>query len=359
MLSVVLKEAVVRAKVNINEIEDIQVGTVLAAGGGATQVRMASYLAGFPDKVAVASLNRQCSSGLQAFATVAGLIKTGAIEMGIAAGVESMSLHDMTAAVGPINEKVFSNDSAKNCLLPMGQTSENVAERYGITRDEQDKFALRSQQKAHKAQSSGLFKEEIVPVVTKVISDGGQESEITVSEDDGIRGDTTLAGLNKLRPAFKQGGTTTAGNSSQVSDGAAAVVVCSRRKAKQLGLTPILKFRAFAVRGVPPEIMGIGPAVAIPEAVKKAGLTLKDIDCFEINEAFASQAAYSIKSLGLNEDKVNPLGGAIALGHPLGCTGARQIATLANHLRRNKLRYGCTSMCIGTGMGAACVFEAE
>lgn len=279
--------------------------------------------------------------------------------MGIAAGVESMSMHDMTSAVGTLNDKISQNPKAMACLLPMGQTSENVAEKYGITREEQDRFALNSQLKAAKAQKAGLFKDEIVPVSTKVVSEDGKETPVVVTEDEGIRPDTTLAGLQKLRPAFKQGGTTTAGNSSQVSDGAAAVVACSRRKAKELGLKPLLKFRSFAVVGVPPEVMGIGPGYAIPEAVKKAGLTLNDIDVFEINEAFASQATWTVKHLGIPEEKVNPVGGAIALGHPLGCTGARQIATLYNHMRRNNLRYGVVSMCIGTGMGAAAVFERE
>jgi acetyl-CoA acyltransferase 1 len=317
------------------------------------------YLAGFPDKVPVATLNRQCSSGLQAFATVAGQIKAGIIDIGIAAGVESMSNHDMMQAVGTLNDKVFAHDKAKNCLISMGQTSENVVEKYNISRDEQDKFALRSQQKAYKAQQAGNFKDEIVPVTTKVVAEDGSSKTITISEDEGIRGDTTLASLNKLRPAFKQGGSTTAGNSSQVSDGAAAVLLCSRRKAKELGLKPLLRFRSFAVVGVPPEIMGVGPAYAIPEAVKKAGVQLSDIDVFEINEAFASQAGWTIKKLGIPEEKVNPNGGAIALGHPLGCTGARQIATLLSHMKRNKLRFGSTSMCIGTGMGAASVFENE
>lgn len=362
LLATVLKEVVVRAQlpgpVPTDHVQDVQVGTVLAAGGGATQARMALYLAGFTDNTSVASLNRQCSSGLQAIATVAGLIKTGAIDMGIAAGVESMSTNDMMSAVGPLNDRVFQNERAQSCLIPMGMTSENVAEKYGVTRAVQDEFAFNSQAKASKAQQAGLFKDEIVPVHTKIVNEDGSSKNIVVDADDGVR-ETTLASLTKLRPAFKKDGTTTAGNSSQVSDGAAAVLMCTRRKAKQLGLKPQLRFRSFAVVGVPPEVMGIGPAFAIPEAVKKAGISLGDVDLFEINEAFASQAVYSINKLGIDSAKVNPLGGAIALGHPLGCTGARQVASVQQQLRRTNGKFAVTSMCIGTGMGAAAVFERE
>eukprot|EP01122_Echinamoeba_exundans_P003282 TRINITY_DN13408_c1_g1_i1.p1 TRINITY_DN13408_c1_g1~~TRINITY_DN13408_c1_g1_i1.p1 ORF type:complete len:440 (-),score=144.81 TRINITY_DN13408_c1_g1_i1:93-1412(-) len=363
LLSVVLKEVVQRAQLPgpnpTDHVQDVQVGTVLAAGGGATQARMALYLAGFNDSTSVATLNRQCSSGLQAIATVAGLIKTGAIDMGIAAGVESMSTNDMMSAVGALNDRVFQNERAQACLLPMGITSENVAEKFGVSRAVQDEFALQSQLKAAKAQQNGLFKDEIVAVQTKIVNEDGSSKNITVDSDDGIRGDTTLASLTKLRPAFKKDGSTTAGNSSQVSDGAAAVLMCSRRKAKQLGLKPQLRVRSFAVVGVPPEVMGIGPAFAIPEALKKANLTTADVDLYEINEAFASQAAYSVQKLGLDPAKVNPLGGAIALGHPLGCTGARQVASVLQQLKRTGGKYACTSMCIGTGMGAAAVFERE
>lgn len=240
----------------------------------------------------------------------------------------------------------------------MGITSENVAAQFGVTRADQDAFAVQSQTRAAKAQEEGLFKNEIVPLKVTIKDKDGNSSEIIVDKDDGIRA-TTLEALTKLRPAFKKDGTTTAGNSSQVSDGAAAVIAMTRAEAKKRGLTPIAKFHAYSVVGVPPSVMGIGPAYAIPAVLKQAGLTVDDIDIFEINEAFASQALYSVRKCGIPESKVNPLGGAIALGHPLGCTGARQICTLVHNLRRTKTRYGVVSMCIGTGMGAAGVFEAE
>lgn len=358
LLAHAMKTCMERINITPDEIEDVQVGTVLAQGGGATQARMAQYLAGFSDKTSVVTTNRQCSSGLQALANIVASIQTGTIECGMACGVESMSSGDMVSATGPLNDKIFKNERAKDCLIPMGQTSENVAEQFGVTREEQDKFALLSQQKASKAQKEGLFKEEIAPITVSVIDKDGKKVEITVSDDEGIR-PTTLEQLAKLRTVFKENGTTTAGNSSQVSDGAAAIIVMTRRKARELGLKPLGKFLSYAVAGVPPKVMGIGPAYAIPLALKKAGLTVDDIDIFEINEAFASQALYCVKKLGIPIEKVNPLGGAIALGHPLGCTGSRQVATLLYNLRRTKKRYGVISMCIGTGMGAAAVFEAE
>ncbi|EDL09222.1 mCG20972, isoform CRA_b [Mus musculus] len=259
-------------------------------------------------------------------------------------------------------------------------TSENVAERFGISRQKQDDFALASQQNEHhgadegeamivlrhpiptkraaSAQSRGCFRAEIVPVTTTVLDDKGDKKTITVSQDEGVRPSTTMQGLAKLKPAFKDGGSTTAGNSSQVSDGAAAVLLARRSKAEELGLPILGVLRSYAVVGVPPDVMGIGPAYAIPAALQKAGLTVNDIDIFEINEAFASQAVYCVEKLGIPAEKVNPLGGAIALGHPLGCTGARQVVTLLNELkRRGRRAYGVVSMCIGTGMGAAAVFE--
>ncbi|NXP10419.1 THIKA thiolase, partial [Thinocorus orbignyianus] len=282
---------------------------------------------------------------------------------------------------GDIGSSMMENSKARDCLIPMGITSENVAEKFGVSRKKQDAFALASQQKkplhrpinlsilallpgnlacqpAAKAQQMGLFKAEIVPVKTTVVDDQGNRKTITVQQDEGIRPSTTLEGLAKLKPAFKEGGSTTAGNASQVSDGAAAVLLAKRSKAAQLGLPVLGVLRSFAVVGVPPDVMGIGPAYAIPVAVEKAGLTLNDIDIYEINEAFASQAVYCVEKLGIPMEKVNPLGGAIALGHPLGCTGARQVVTLLNELkRRGRRAYGVVSMCIGTGMGAAAVFE--
>jgi acetyl-CoA acyltransferase 1 len=299
------------------------------------------------------TVNRQCSSGLQAVANVVSAIKNGYYEIGIGGGVESMTQHYGPQALNMnVSEKIMAYQPAADCLLPMGATSENVAEQFGVGRVKQDQFALFSHKKAAVAQEKGLFKEEIVPV--KVNGDGG-----VVDADDGIRRDVSIEGLSKLKTVFKENGTTTAGNASQVSDGAAAVLLMKRKTAEKLGLSIIGKFVSFAVAGVPPKIMGIGPAVAIPEALQKANLSVKDIDVYELNEAFASQAVYCIEKLGLDPNKVNPKGGAIALGHPLGCTGARQIATLLPELRRLKGRLGVVSMCIGTGMGAAAVIENE
>jgi len=358
LLSSVLKATVERTKVDPKSIGDVVVGWVLAPGGGAMAARMASFVAGLPEDVPLATTNRQCSSGLQAFATVAAGIRNGYYDMAIAAGVESMSKNDMTASVGELYDKAQDFPKAMECLIPMGITSENVAERFGVTREQQDKLAADSHKKAAAAQKAGKFDAEIVPV-TVTVKKGDQETKVTVSKDEGVRAETTPEGLAKLKAAFKQGGTTTAGNSSQVSDGAAAVLAAKRSVAKKLGLPILGTFRSFAVVGVPPDIMGVGPAFAIPEALKKAGITVNDVDVFEINEAFASQALYSVNKLGIPLEKVNPNGGAIALGHPLGCTGARQIATLLNELKRRRARYGVVSMCIGTGMGAAAVFEAE
>ncbi|KAF6098398.1 acetyl-CoA acyltransferase 1 [Phyllostomus discolor] len=271
--------------------------------------------------------------------------------------VESMSMADMQNP-GNITSRLVEKEKARDCLIPMGITSENVAERFGISREKQDAFALASQQKAARAQSKGCFQDEIVPVTTTVYDDKGMERRVTVAQDEGIRPSTTMEGLAKLKPAFKDGGSTTAGNSSQVSDGAAAILLARRSKAEELGLPILGILRSYAVVGVPPDIMGIGPVYAIPVALQKAGLTVNDVDIFEINEAFASQAVYCIEKLKLPLEKVNPLGGAVALGHPLGCTGARQVITLLNELKRRENRaYGVVSMCIGTGMGAAAVFE--
>jgi len=289
---------------------------------------------------------------------VASSIRNGLYDIGIGAGVESMSLNDMMAAVGDLNEKVFEHPMASQCLNTMGQTSEKVAAKFKVSRKAQDTLAAASNDKAIAAQKAGRFKNEIVPVTTKFVAPDG-DKEITVTEDDGPRAGTTVESLSKLKPAFSKDGTTTAGNSSQVSDGAAAVMLTTRRKAQELKLPILGRFRSYAVAGVEPEIMGIGPAVAIPAALKKAGLKVEDICTWEINEAFASQAVYCVEKLGVPMDKLNPNGGAIALGHPLGCTGARQVATILNYMRSNNKKLGVVSMCIGTGMGAAAVLEAE
>ncbi|XP_040595796.1 3-ketoacyl-CoA thiolase B, peroxisomal isoform X1 [Mesocricetus auratus] len=357
LLSAVLTAVLQDVKLKPEELGDISVGNVLQPGAGAIMARIAQFLSGIPETVPLSTINRQCSSGLQAVANIAGGIRNGSYDIGMACGVESMSLSDR-GNPGNVSSRLLENEKARDCLIPMGITSENVAERFGISRQKQDAFALASQQKAARAQSRGCFQAEIVPVTTAVLDDKGNKKTVTVTQDEGVRPNTTMEGLAKLKPAFKDGGSTTAGNSSQVSDGAAAVLLARRSKAEELGLPILGVLRSYAVVGVPPDVMGIGPAYAIPAALQKAGLTVNDIDIFEINEAFASQALYCVEKLGIPAEKVNPLGGAIALGHPLGCTGARQVVTLLNELkRRGKRAYGVVSMCIGTGMGAAAVFE--
>lgn len=314
-------------------------------------------------KVPLSSVNRQCSSGLQAVATIANAIKAGQIVGGIGAGVESMThgggVADPNSAPPPIDiNEIIQNKLAKDSLTPMGVTSENVASRYGITRSQQDALAVSSHAKAIAATESGHFAKEIVPITVTVEVDD-EDQEITVTKDDGPRPGTTMEKLAGLRAVFKEGGSTTAGNASQVSDGAAAVVLLKRSKANELGLPIIGAYRGYQVVGVMPDEMGVGPAVAIPAVLKECGLSIDDIDVYEINEAFASQAAYCVQKLGIPMEKVNPNGGAIALGHPLGCTGARQVATLFNELHAKNKKLGVISMCIGTGMGAAAVFEAE
>ncbi|CAH0482140.1 unnamed protein product [Peronospora belbahrii] len=360
LLGHVLQAVLNQAKIDSKLIGDIVVGNVLQPGAGAGMARMAQLAAGIPHKVPLHVVNRQCSSGLQAVANVIAAIKAGYYDIGIAAGVESMSIASIGKDEPSVNwERVGAVQDAIDCTIPMGITSENVAETYGISRLQQDEMAALSHAKAATAQSNGWFKEEITPVSTIIKEKDGNETSVVIFQDEGVRADTTVEKLTKLRPAFKEGGSTTAGNSSQVSDGAAAVLLMRRSVANKMGLSILGRFVSYAVVGVPPALMGIGPAVAIPEALQKAGLTLDQIDVFEINEAFASQAVYCVKKLGIPMEKVNPKGGAIALGHPLGCTGARQMSTLLYQLKRKNQRYGVISMCIGTGMGAAAVFEHE
>ncbi|KAG7388268.1 3-ketoacyl-CoA thiolase, peroxisomal [Phytophthora boehmeriae] len=360
LLGHVLQAVLKQAKVDPKLVGDVVVGNVLQPGAGAGMARMAQLAAGIPHTVPLHTLNRQCSSGLQAVANVTAAIKAGYYDIGIAAGVECMSLGGIARDAPTVNwERVGEVQDAMDCTVPMGITSENVAEKYGITRTKQDELAALSHEKAAAAQANGWFKEEITPVSTTIKDKDGNEKAVIISQDDGVRAGTTVEKLAKLRPAFKEGGSTTAGNSSQVSDGAAAVLLMRRSVAKKMGLPILGRFVSFAVAGVPPALMGIGPAFAIPEALQKANLTIDQIDVFEINEAFASQATYCIEKLGIPIEKVNPKGGAIALGHPLGCTGARQMSTLLYQLKRKNQRYGVISMCIGTGMGAAAVFERE
>ncbi|XP_039005770.1 3-ketoacyl CoA thiolase 1, peroxisomal-like [Hibiscus syriacus] len=361
LLAPVLKALVDRTKVNPSEGGDIVVGTVLAPGSlRATECRMAAFYAGFPDTVPIRTVNRQCSSGLQAVADVATSIKAGFYDIGIGAGLESMTTDGLATGLEKVNPKTDSFAQAPDCLLPMGITSENVVQRYGITRQEQDQADVESHRRAAAATTYGKFKEEIIPVATKIVNPKtGEEQAIVISEDDGILPDTNMAGLAKLKPAFKKDGTTTAGNASQVSDGARAVLLMKRRLAMQKGLPILGVLRSFAAVGVDPAVMGIGPAIAIPVAVKSAGLKIDEIGLLEINEAFASQFVYSCKKLGLDRGKVNVNGVAMALGHPLGCTGARCVSTLLYEMKRRRkdCRFGVISMCIGTGMGAAAVFE--
>ncbi|KAF4370856.1 hypothetical protein G4B88_012656 [Cannabis sativa] len=360
LLAPVLKALIDKTNLNPSEVGDIVVGSVLAPGSQrASECRMAAFYAGFPETVPVRTVNRQCSSGLQAVADVAAAIKAGFYDIGIGAGLESMTVNPM-AWEGSVNPKVKIFEQAQNCLLPMGITSENVASRFGVSRKEQDQAAVESHRRAAAATASGKFKDEIIPVATKIVDPKtGQEAPVTISVDDGIRPNASLADLGKLRPVFKKDGTTTAGNSSQVSDGAGAVLLMKRSVADKKGMPILGVFRTFAAVGVDPAIMGVGPAAAIPAAVKAAGLELDDIDLFEINEAFASQFVYCRNKLGLDPEKINVNGGAMAIGHPLGATGARCVATLLHEMKRRgkDCRFGVISMCIGTGMGAAAVFE--
>lgn len=360
LMAGVLKALIDRSKINPALVEDICVGTVLAAGGGATEMRAASLVAGFPETAAVRTLNRQCSSGLQACVDIANQIKAGMIDVGVGAGVESMSLSYGPNAVTEFSELLDNYTEAANCKVPMGVLSEQMAQDLGVDRAAQDKFAAASYQKALKAQAEGLFDQEIVPLTVKFEDPkSGETKEITVSKDDGVRPGITPESLAKIRPAFAKNGTIHAGNASQISDGAAAVLLMKRSTAEKLGQTIIGKYVCASIVGVKPLLMGQGPWKAIPKALDLAGISKDDVDIFEINEAFASQCLWCANELGIPQEKINPKGGAIAFGHPLGCTGARQVSTLLYELKRTGKKVGSTSMCIGTGMGMAAVWVAE
>ena len=343
-----------------SEIDDVIIGCAFPeAEQGMNVARNIVLRAGLPSTVPGMTVNRYCSSGLQTIAIAAEKIMVGFADIIIAGGVESMSMIPMGGNKPAPNPWLMEN--MPQAYMAMGNTAEEVADRYNITREEQDAFAVQSHRRAANAIQEGKFKEEIVPIKVKksYINEKGKvvQEEVIFDTDEGVRLDTSMEALAKLKPAFKAGGTVTAGNSSQTSDGAAAVLVMTKEKAAELGLEPIAKFISFAVAGVDPDIMGIGPKEAIPKALKLAGLSVEDIDLFEINEAFASQAVYVVKELGLDPEKVNVNGGAIALGHPLGCTGTKLSVSLVHELKRRNGRYGVVSMCIGGGMGAAGVFE--
>ena len=341
-------------------IDDLILGCAFPEGEqGLNLSRLVGFRAGLPDSVPAETINRFCSSGLQAIAHAAFAIMAGQMEVAIAGGTESMSMVPMTGF--KFSPSQYLAEYAPQSYTNMGLTAENVAAHYHISREEQDLFALCSHQRALAAVEAGRFDAEIIPVDVEIVEPNGngkpRRRTFTFSREEGPRGDTSLEALAKLKPAFKEGGTVTAGNSSQMSDGAAGVIIMSRLKAEALGLKPLVRFVAFAVGGVPPEIMGIGPVVAVPKALKLAGLSLQDIGLIELNEAFAAQAVTVIRELGLDEEITNVNGGAIALGHPLGCTGAKLTTQIIYEMKRRNIQFGMVTMCIGGGMGAAGIFE--
>ena len=346
-------------QVSAADIEDVVLGCAMPeAESGMNMARIAALRAGLPHSVPGVTVNRFCSSGLQAIAMAADRIRAGSAEILIAGGAESMSMIPMSGNKFAPNPWFVDNNP--EIYMGMGMTAELVHERYGISRDKSDQFALRSHQNALKAQAEGKFDDEIVPVEVEISTPNGATPHVqkyTFIKDDGPRADTSIEALAKLKPVFRANGTVTAGNSSQTSDGAAAALIMSDAKAKELGLKPKARFVSFAVGGVPPEIMGIGPVVAIPKALKLGGVMLENIGVIELNEAFAVQSLAVIQEAGLDPDKVNPNGGAIALGHPLGCTGAKLTATILREMDRRGLQYGMVTMCVGGGQGAAGIFE--
>ncbi len=360
LAAIVVKAAIERAAIDPALVEDVIMGCAMPEGEqGLNVARIAAQRAGLPDSVCGVTVNRFCASGLQTIAMAAYQIMSGQSEVVVAGGTESMSMVPMSGNKFSPNPYLAQHDPA--VYLSMGLTAEKVAQRFEIDRAEQDAFALRSHQRALAAQAAGLFDRSIVPVEVEQVEigpDGRPQRRVQVFDrDEGPRADTSMEALAKLKPVFAAEGTVTAGNSSQMSDGAAAVVVMSAERASELGLKPRARFVSFAVGGVEPEVMGIGPVVAIPKALKLAGLNLADIDLIELNEAFAAQSIAVIRQLELDEERVNVNGGAIALGHPLGCTGAKLTVQLLDELERRGGRYGMVTMCIGGGMGAAGIFE--
>ncbi|WLR49367.1 acetyl-CoA C-acetyltransferase [Halobacillus litoralis] len=360
LAALTIKETLKRANNYEGNIDDVIIGCAMPeAEQGMNMARNIAGLAGLHHKVPAITVNRYCSSGLQSIAYAAEKIMLGHSDTAIAGGAESMSLIPMGGHVIKPNIQLVEN--APEYYMSMGHTAEEVANRFEISRADQDAFAVRSHERAARAIQEGKFEDEIVPVEVTNRELGKdnkvKETKTLFSMDEGVRAGTTPDVLNKLKPAFSTKGSVTAGNSSQMSDGAAAVMVMDREKAEAEGLTPLVKFRSFAVAGVEPEIMGVGPIEAVPKALRMAGLSLSDIGLFELNEAFASQSLRVIRELGLDEDKVNVNGGAIALGHPLGCTGTKLTLSLIHEMKRRNEQFGVVTMCIGGGMGAAGVFE--
>src|SRR5690348_15707495 len=363
LAATVIREAIARVKgIDAKEIEDVILGCAMPeAEQGMNVARIASLRAGLPVEISAMTINRFCSSGLQAIALAAERIRSGAAEVIVAGGTESMSLVPMGG--NKISPNPWLMDNYPDAYLGMGLTAENLAKKYAITREQADELSYQSHQKALAAIAMGNFKDEVVPLevsITAVDNSNGNKPKTTkvkFDTDEGPRADTSMEVLAKLKPAFHAHGTVTAGNSSQMSDGAAAAVVMSIEKTKSLGARPLARFVSFATAGTLPEEMGVGPVYAIPRALKLAGLKLEDIDVIELNEAFAAQALSVIKLAGLDPKKVNPNGGAVALGHPLGCTGAKLTATIIRDLKRRHGKYGIVTMCVGGGMGAAGIFE--
>jgi len=355
LAALVAREAIRRAEVTPVDVEDVVLGSAHPeAEQGLNVARQVGFLAGLPDTTSAMTINRYCSSGLQAAAIVADRIAVGAIDVGLAGGLESMSMVPMGGSKIALNPAVV--DHFPDAYINMGNTAENVARQFGVSRADQDAFAFESHKKAVAAWARGDFAAEVLPIKTRVF-DGEIWRDITVDRDEGPRADTSLEKLAALKPAFDPTGSVTAGNASPLNDGAAALVLMAGDKAKDQGKKPRGYFRGFAVAGVPPAIMGIGPVPAVRKLLAKMGLAVDQIDLFEVNEAFASQALYCVRELGLPPDRVNVNGGAIAIGHPLGATGARQIATALHELERRKGRYAIITMCIGGGMGAAGLIE--
>jgi acetyl-CoA acyltransferase len=355
LAALVAREAIRRAEVSPAVVEDVVLGSAHPeAEQGLNVARQVGFMAGLPDTSAAMTINRYCSSGLQAAAIVADRIAVGAIDVGLAGGLESMSMVPMGGSKIALNPAVV--DQFPDAYINMGNTAENVARQFGVSRGDQDAFALASHQKAVAAWGRGDFAAEVLPIKTKVF-DGEIWRDLTVDRDEGPRADTSLDKLASLKPAFDPTGSVTAGNASPLNDGAAAIILMAADLAKAQGKKARAYFRGFAVAGVPPAIMGIGPVPAVRKLLAKMKLTIDQIDLYEVNEAFASQALYCVRELGLPQDRVNVNGGAIAIGHPLGATGARQIATALHELERRKGRYAVITMCVGGGMGAAGLIE--